>query len=168
MGALVDYLDLTQRGNLPLLRQPAARIAWRCDADRRGDPPQSGNYRALCRAAAKGLFLRRSTTPPPPRGARLLERDFPAPSRDLSQIAARHQSVRFLLDQSRYREDLRSALRRVPDMDRALSRIALDRGGPRDLAAIRAGLTQAEAIAKTAAAKLPPLLADSDAGPVRA
>jgi DNA mismatch repair protein MutS len=32
-------------------------------------------------------------------------------------------------------------------MDRALSRLALDRGGPRDLAAIRAGLTQGEAIA---------------------
>ncbi|MDZ4135570.1 MAG: DNA mismatch repair protein MutS, partial [Paracoccaceae bacterium] len=47
----------------------------------------------------------------------------------------------------RFREDLRADLRRVPDIDRALSRIALDRGGPRDLAAIRAGLTQAEIIA---------------------
>ncbi|TGN37757.1 DNA mismatch repair protein MutS, partial [Paracoccus liaowanqingii] len=43
--------------------------------------------------------------------------------------------------------DLRSALARVPDMDRALSRLALDRGGPRDLAAIRAGLTQGTTIA---------------------
>mgnify|MGYP002651957022 CR=1 FL=1 len=43
--------------------------------------------------------------------------------------------------------DLREALRRAPDMDRALSRLALDRGGPRDLAAIRAGLTQGAAIA---------------------
>jgi DNA mismatch repair protein MutS len=38
------------------------------------------------------------------------------------------------------REELRHALRRCPDIDRALSRLALDRGGPRDLAAIRAGL----------------------------
>ena len=43
--------------------------------------------------------------------------------------------------------DLREALRRVPDIDRALSRLALDRGGPRDLAAIRAGLEQAGRIA---------------------
>lgn len=45
------------------------------------------------------------------------------------------------------RHDLRDHLRRVPDMDRALSRIALDRAGPRDLVAIRAGLTQAEILA---------------------
>ena len=38
----------------------------------------------------------------------------------------------------------REALRRVPDLERALSRLALDRGGPRDLAAIRDGLAQAE------------------------
>ena len=76
-------------------------------------------------------------------GARLLERRISAPSRDLSQIHARHESVRFLLEQSRFSEDLRSDLRRCPDMDRALSRLALDRGGPRDMAAIRNGLGQA-------------------------
>ncbi len=79
-------------------------------------------------------------------GARLLERRLSAPSRDLPVIHARLEAVRHLLEQSRLRHDLREALRRVPDMDRALSRLALDRGGPRDLAAIRAGLTQAEAI----------------------
>ncbi|MEO6300237.1 MAG: DNA mismatch repair protein MutS, partial [Paracoccaceae bacterium] len=41
----------------------------------------------------------------------------------------------------------RVALRQVPDIDRALSRLALDRGGPRDLAAIRNGLAQAGALA---------------------
>ena len=40
-------------------------------------------------------------------------------------------------------ETLRDALRRVPDIDRALSRLALDRDGPRDMTAIRAGLDQA-------------------------
>ena len=35
--------------------------------------------------------------------------------------------------------ELREALKQVPDMPRALSRLALDRGGPRDLSAIRAG-----------------------------
>ena len=93
-------------------------------------------------------------------GARLLERRISAPSRDLGIIHSRLESVRFLLEQSRFRADLRDDLRRVPDMDRALSRLALDRGGPRDLTAIRAGLTQAGAIA----AKLndvPPLLAEA-------
>ncbi|OZA00933.1 MAG: DNA mismatch repair protein MutS, partial [Rhodobacterales bacterium 17-64-5] len=53
---------------------------------------------------------------------------------------------------------LREALRRVPDMDRALSRLALDRDGPRDLAAIRAGLDQAGQIASVLT-DAPPLLA---------
>jgi len=41
------------------------------------------------------------------------------------------------------RRDIRLALRKVPDLERALSRIALERGGPRDLANIRSGLKQA-------------------------
>jgi DNA mismatch repair protein MutS len=80
-------------------------------------------------------------------GARLLERRIAAPSRELSVIHARHEAVRHLVDAARLREDLRDDLRRVPDIDRALSRLALDRGGPRDLAAIRAGLAQAMTLA---------------------
>lgn len=80
-------------------------------------------------------------------GARLLERRISAPSRDLALIHARQDAVSMLVDDPRLSADLRAALARVPDMDRALSRLALDRGGPRDLAAIRAGLTQGAAIA---------------------
>ncbi len=93
-------------------------------------------------------------------GARLLERRLSAPSQELGVIHARLEAVRHLLEQSRLRHDLREALRRVPDMDRALSRLALDRGGPRDLAAIRAGLTQAEAICGMLEGT-PPLLAEA-------
>ncbi|PHQ70457.1 MAG: DNA mismatch repair protein MutS, partial [Paracoccus sp.] len=80
-------------------------------------------------------------------GARLLERRISAPSRDLALIHARQEAVSLLVDDARLSADLRAALGRVPDMDRALSRLALDRGGPRDLAAIRAGLTQGAGIA---------------------
>ena len=40
MGALVDYLDLTQRGKLPLLRPPVREGRRRRDADRRRDPAE--------------------------------------------------------------------------------------------------------------------------------
>ncbi len=93
-------------------------------------------------------------------GARLLERRLAAPSRDLGVIHARLEAVRFLVEQGRLRADLRDLLRRVPDIDRALSRLALDRGGPRDLAAIRAGLAQAGAVAARLAGA-PPLLAEA-------
>ena len=146
MGALVDYLDLTQRGKLPLLRPPvkeAAGGAMQIDAATRRNleltQALSGGREGSLLAAVD-----RTVTAP---GARLLERRVSSPSRDLSVIHARLESVRFLLEQSLLRAELRDALRRVPDMDRALSRLALDRGGPRDLAAIRAGLTQAVAVA---------------------
>jgi DNA mismatch repair protein MutS len=80
-------------------------------------------------------------------GARLLDRRLSGPSRDLTVIQARLEAVRYLVDQARLREDLRRELRHVPDIDRALSRLALDRGGPRDLGAVRNGLAQAESIA---------------------
>ena len=146
MGALVDYLDLTQRGKLPLLRPPvkeAAGGAMQIDAATRRNleltQALSGGREGSLLAAVD-----RTVTAP---GARLLERRISSPSRDLSVIHARLESVRFTLEQSLLRAELRDALRRVPDMDRALSRLALDRGGPRDLAAIRAGLTQAVSVA---------------------
>jgi len=62
-------------------------------------------------------------------------------------VKDRLEAVAFAVEQSRFSEDLRTALRKVPDLDRALSRLGLDRGGPRDLAAIRNGLAQAAEIA---------------------
>jgi DNA mismatch repair protein MutS len=159
MGALVDYLHLTQRGKLPLLRPPvkeAAGGAMQIDAATR----RNLEITSALSGGREGSLLSavdRTVTAP---GARLLERRLSAPSRDLATIHTRQDSVRFLLHQSRLRHDLRDLLRRVPDMDRALSRIALDRGGPRDLTAIRAGLTQAEAIAQSLT-ETPPLLAEA-------
>ena len=92
-------------------------------------------------------------------GGRLLERRLTSPSRVLDTIRTRQAAVAGLVDDSGLAEALREALRRVPDMDRALSRLALDRGGPRDLAAIREGLTHAEEIAAILSrAELPELL----------
>jgi DNA mismatch repair protein MutS len=146
MGALVDYLDLTQRGKLPLLRPPvkeAAGGAMQIDAATRRNleltQALSGGRDGSLLAAVD-----RTVTAP---GARLLERRISSPSRDLSVIYARLESVRFLQEQSLLRAELRDALRRVPDMDRALSRLALERGGPRDVTAIRAGLPQAVSVA---------------------
>jgi len=157
MGGLVDYLDLTQRGNLPLLRPPVKEAPGgtvQIDAATR----RNLEITASLQGGREGSLLSavdRTVTAP---GARLLERRLSAPSRDLPTIHARLETIRFLLDHSQIRHTLRDALRRVPDMDRALSRIALDRAGPRDLTAIRAGLTQAETIAAQLA-NAPSLLA---------
>ena len=146
MGALVDYLDLTQRGKLPLLRPPVrenANGAMQIDASTR----RNLEITQALSGGREGSLLAAVDRTATAAGARLLERRISSPSRDLGVIHLRLESVRFLLQQSRLREALRADLRRVPDIDRALSRLALERGGPRDLAAIRAGLTQAENIA---------------------
>lgn len=146
MGAIVDYLELTQKGNLPLLRPPVreqASGAMQIDAATR----RNLELTQALSGGREGSLLNAIDRTVTAAGARLLERRISAPSRDLPLIHARQDGVAMLVDDTRLAADLRDALSRVPDMDRALSRLALDRGGPRDLAAIRAGLTQGEAIA---------------------
>jgi len=159
MGGVIEYLDLTQRGKLPLLRPPAKESpggAMQIDAATR----RNLELTAALSGGREGSLLSVVDRTVTSGGARLLERRLSAPSCDLAVIAARHESVKFLVEQSRLREDLRDDLRRVPDMDRALSRLALERGGPRDLGAIRAGLEQAALIA-TRMDEVPHLLAEA-------
>ena len=82
-----------------------------------------------------------------PGGGRLLAERLAGPSTDLAEIGARLDALDFLVDEPALRERLRGALAGAPDITRALSRLALERGGPRDLAAIRDGLIAARAIA---------------------
>jgi DNA mismatch repair protein MutS len=157
MGAIVDYLELTQRGKLPLLRPPVAEAqggTMQIDAATR----RNLELTVGVAGGREGSLLATADHTVTAGGARLLERRLSGPSRDLGVIHARLEGVRFLVEDGRLRDALRADLRRVPDMDRALSRLALDRGGPRDLGAIRAGLEQAGAISARLAGA-PPLLA---------
>jgi DNA mismatch repair protein MutS len=77
---------------------------------------------------------------------------------DLALIRSRLDAVQLMLDRGDVATKLRDALRKVPDLDRALSRISLDRAGPRDLASIRTGLTQAEFIAQSIQIEDAPIL----------
>jgi DNA mismatch repair protein MutS len=158
MGALVDYLDLTQRGKLPLLRAPLKEAAgglMQIDAATR----RNLEITQALSGGREGSLLAAVDRTVTAAGARLLERRLSGPSRDLGVISARLEAVRFLKDQPSLREALRAELRRVPDMDRALSRLALDRGGPRDLTAIRAGISGALRVSDMLVVGVPPLLA---------
>ena len=158
MGALVEYLDLTQRGKLPLLRAPLREAAGglvQIDASTR----RNLEITQALSGGREGSLLAAVDRTVTAAGARLLERRLSGPSRDLAVIGARLEAVRFLKDSPGLRETLRTELRRVPDMDRALSRLALDRGGPRDLTAIRAGLAGALKISEMLVVGVPPLLA---------
>jgi len=162
MGAIVDYLELTQRGKLPLLRPPRLENAGRVmqiDAATRRNLELT---RSLAGGRAGSLLsaIDRTVTAG---GARLLELRISSPSLDLSTIHARQDAVASLVNKASFAGDIREALRQVPDMDRALSRLSLDRAGPRDLAAIRDGLVQTGRIAgQLAGEDLPDLLKDCE------
>ncbi|KQQ56470.1 DNA mismatch repair protein MutS [Rhizobium sp. Leaf311] len=81
-------------------------------------------------------------------GARLLAERLMSPLTDPTKINARLDAVSYLLDDVALSDGLRDALKQVADMPRALSRLALDRGGPRDLGALRLGLAAAADVAE--------------------
>ncbi len=76
-------------------------------------------------------------------GGRRLTADLSGPLTDPTAIDARLDMVQFFHDADARRDDFRDAIRRAPDIERALSRLGLGRGGPRDLAAIRDALIAA-------------------------
>ena len=145
MGAVIDYLELTQKGSLPLLRPPRQQSAGKVlqlDAATRRNLELT---HALSGGRANTLLsvVDRTLTAG---GARLLERRLSGPSTDLETIRQRHDAVAYFVSETQIRDDTGHHLRRIPDLDRALSRLALDRAGPRDLAAIRDGLAASEAL----------------------
>ncbi len=86
-------------------------------------------------------------------GARLLAERLMSPLTDPEPVNARLDSIAALVDRPSFASDLRDALKLLPDMPRALSRLALGRGGPRDLGALLQGLRAASAVAGMMAAQ---------------
>jgi DNA mismatch repair protein MutS len=76
-------------------------------------------------------------------GGRLLTARLSAPLTDAAVIRARHDAVGWFAESLRIRDDVRDRLRAAPDMERALTRLTIGRGGPRDLGAVRDGLSVA-------------------------
>ncbi|NRA98292.1 MAG: DNA mismatch repair protein MutS [Rhodobacteraceae bacterium] len=146
LGAIVDYLELTQKGKLPLLLPPVQALlgtSMSIDAATRRNL-EITHALSGGRAGSLVAAVDRTVTPG---GGRLLVRRLSAPSTDLGKISAQHDLVEDLVQASDVRDALRDRLKSVPDLERALSRLSLDRGGPRDLAAIRNALEHADAIA---------------------
>ncbi|UWR70404.1 DNA mismatch repair protein MutS [Phaeobacter inhibens] len=164
MGAVIDYLDITQKGKLPLLQPPQQEAEDRVvqiDAATRRSLELT---RALTGGRGGSLLavVDRTVTPA---GGRLLEQRLSSPSRNLDVIRARLTALDFVVGQAQLAQSLRTALRKTPDLDRALSRLALDRGGPRDLTAVRNTLIQAEAISDLCnKADMPALLQQARSG----
>jgi DNA mismatch repair protein MutS len=160
MGAIVDYLNITQKGKLPLLQPPQQEQhnkTVQIDAATRRNLELT---QALSGGRAGSLLAVIDTTVTAG-GGRLLERRLSAPSRVLETVSDRLNAVSHVLENTRITEDVREKLRQVPDLDRALSRLSLDRGGPRDLTAIRNGLAEAVLITSNGLGDAPKLLSSA-------
>lgn len=158
----VEYVRATQNGKLPHLMRPVPRGAQGVllmDAATRRSLEILRSERGEARSTLLTAVDRTLTGA----GARELAARLAAPLASLPAIRARHAAVEALRAHHELRGALRGVLKGAPDMARALARISLERYAPRDLAAMRDGLTRAEAMAHHAAQArpLPPLLADA-------
>jgi DNA mismatch repair protein MutS len=160
LAAVVEYLDITQKGKLPLLRPPVREkreTAMQIDASTRKSLELTHGMNGGRSGSLLSVMDRTQTAG----GARLLERRLSSPSRDLAQIGNRQDSVAWCLDRGDVAALLNDRLREVPDLDRALSRLSLDRGGPRDMTAVRSAISQAAIIADTLPKDMPDVLTDA-------
>ena len=144
-GTLLAYLQQTQIAHMPRLARPHIEAP--------------GHHLGLDAATRANLELTRTQTGEKTgsllatidmtvsaAGARELADRLAAPLGNMAEICARHRAVRFFVDENAAREDMRGQLKNLPDMMRALSRLVLARGGPRDLQALAVGLHGGEAV----------------------
>jgi DNA mismatch repair protein MutS len=138
-GALLRYIDLTQIGQRPPVRPP--RRTGR-DASLIIDAASRASLELLRSSSGekRGGLLSAIDRTVTGAGARELASRIASPLRDPVEINARLDAVGYLIDADRVREDVRALLRGAPDIARAVSRLGLQRGGPRDLAAVRDAL----------------------------
>ncbi len=141
-GGLVAYLEGNAKGALPFLTPPRLRHTAETMAI---DAATRNSLELTCASGGtrKGSLLDAIDRTVTGAGARMLSADLGAPLMDRPAIERRLALVASFHDDGALREGLRSALRSLPDIGRALGRLAAGRGTPRDLAALRDGLDAA-------------------------
>ena len=161
ISGAIAYVEKTQKSERPELERPSREDGATTLFI---DPATRANLELVRTLAGKrdGSLLKAIDRTVTGGGGRLLAERLMAPLTDQSAIKARHDSVSFALADAPLSNDIRQRLRRVPDMPRALSRLALGRGGPRDFGAIATGLgAGSEIAALLAGQRLPAELADA-------
>ncbi len=144
-GGLLGYLDHAGRGKMPLLLPPVARAG---EAHLTMDEATRASLEILVssQGSRRGSLIEAVDRCVTGAGARQLADDLSAPLTDAAQIEARLAMVQWLHDDALLRGDLRSVLRALPDLGRALGRVVAGRGSPRDLGQLRDGLVEARRV----------------------
>ncbi len=142
-GALIDYVDRTQKGRFPHLLRPRQLLGH----DMLDIDPASRRSLEILRSVSgekRGSLLSSIDRTITPAGARALYSRLSAPLQNIELINARLDQIESFLLAPVLRQSIRVALKDLPDIGRALARITVGRGTPRDLAVLRDGLSKAE------------------------
>ena len=146
-AAALSYVARTQMSARPNLRPPsridAGNGAVGIDAATRA----SLEITRTMSGERRGSLAHAMDHTVTPAGARLLSERLAGPVTDTAVIAGRLDDVAWAVAAAGLRPRLRAVLRGMTDLSRATSRLALGRGGPRDLAAVRDGLARAAEVA---------------------
>ena len=145
LAGLLTYVEITQVGRAPLLRPPRKEIAGSLlviDAATRANLELARSSQGV-RSGSLLAAIDRTVTAA---GTRELASRIASPSTDIALVNARLDAVTYLVNEPRLRQTLREALK-APDLARALARLALGRGGPRDLGAVRDAIGAAHGLA---------------------
>jgi DNA mismatch repair protein MutS len=143
LGSLLDYAALTQKSELSYLAKPektGAAHVMRIDPATRRNLELTRTLTGERQGSLLASIDRTLTSV----GARLLAARLVAPLTDVAAITRRLDAVTFMVKAAPLREKLREALQKTPDLERALARLVLGRGGPRDLASVREALKEAK------------------------
>src|SRR5271154_926259 len=155
-AAAVTYIDRTQVGKRPPLSPPAREAAGPTMAI---DPATRANLE-LTRTLGgerRGSLLDAIDCTVTSAGSRLLAQRLAAPLTDAAGITRRLDAIAVFVADSGLRDDLRTTLHAAPDLSRALARLSLGRGGPRDLAGLCDAILAAdEVLAHLARMEQPP------------
>ena len=145
-GALLTYLDQTQKGRdlrlRPIRQMTSAGIMEIDPASRR-----SLELNRTLAGESRGSLLSVIDKTVTAAGGRLMAARLAAPLTDVEAINARLDLATALCQDQSFQSALTTALKQMPDLERALSRLSLGHGGPRDLAAIADGLKAANDMA---------------------
>jgi DNA mismatch repair protein MutS len=164
-AACITYVERTQIGKRPPLSPPQREAAGATLAIDQATRANLELMRTLA-GERRGSLLAAIDRTVTAAGSRLLAQRLAAPLTEPAAIARRLDAVETFVADLSLRGEASERLRAAPDLARALARLVIDRGGPRDLAGIRDGISAAAALAARlgAAGPLPDDLAQAAAG----
>ena len=138
ISAAIGYVEKTQINERPPLMRPLREDE---NASLFIDPATRNNLELTRTLSGQrdGSLMKAIDRTVTGGGARLLSERLMTPLIAPVAINERLDSVAYFLNDMRFAEALQAILKSAPDMPRALSRLVLGRGGPRDMAAIQRG-----------------------------